>query len=176
MRPWRISCQSSSILGRALPAGRVRVLLLVALLVQLRVHKYVPSIYWVAVVLWRSRCARSCCGTCGGSCGARSSGLALGAILGAIGFLRIVVWSQFSAIYGAHYLLVALAVGVSLIGIVLWGALAGAMLPFIPRRFGLGPRGVFNALRGDARRRDWPDHLPQRGHRVSAGNAALDAS
>jgi magnesium transporter len=67
------------------------------------------------------------------------SGLALGAILGAIGFLRIFVWSQFSTIYGVHYLLVALTVGVSLIGIVLWGALAGSMLPFILRRFGLDP-------------------------------------
>jgi magnesium transporter len=67
------------------------------------------------------------------------SGLALGAILGTIGFLRIFVWSQFSTIYGAHYLLVALTVGVSLIGIVLWGALAGSMLPFILRRFGLDP-------------------------------------
>jgi magnesium transporter len=67
------------------------------------------------------------------------SGLALGAILGTIGFLRIFVWSQFSAIYGVHYLLVALTVGVSLIGIVLWGALAGSMLPFVLRRFGLDP-------------------------------------
>ena len=67
------------------------------------------------------------------------SGLALGAILGAIGFFRIFLWSQFSAIYGPHYLLVALTVGVSLIGIVLWGALAGSMLPFVLRRFGLDP-------------------------------------
>jgi magnesium transporter len=67
------------------------------------------------------------------------SGLALGAILGSIGFLRIFVWSQFSKIYGAHYLLVALTVGVSLIGIVLWGTLAGSMLPFILRRLGLDP-------------------------------------
>jgi magnesium transporter len=67
------------------------------------------------------------------------AGLALGAILGTIGFLRIFVWSQFSKIYGVHYLLVALTVGVSLIGIVLWGTLAGSMLPFILRRVGLDP-------------------------------------
>jgi len=67
------------------------------------------------------------------------SGLALGAILGTIGFLRIFVWSQFSTIYGVHYLLVALTVGVSLIGIVLWGTLAGSMLPFLLRRLGLDP-------------------------------------
>jgi magnesium transporter len=34
------------------------------------------------------------------------AGLALGMILGTIGFLRITVWSAFSTIYGAHWLLV----------------------------------------------------------------------
>ena len=68
-----------------------------------------------------------------------SVGLALGAILGAIGFCRITVWSLFSNIYGPHWLLVALTVGVALIGIVLWGTLAGSMLPFILRRLGFDP-------------------------------------
>jgi magnesium transporter len=67
------------------------------------------------------------------------AGLALGSILGTIGFLRITVWSAFSAIYGAHWLLVGWTVGVSLIGIVLWGTLAGSMLPFLLRRVGLDP-------------------------------------
>jgi magnesium transporter len=67
------------------------------------------------------------------------SGLALGGILGAIGFLRITVWSAFSNIYGAHWLLVALTIGVSLVGIVLWGTLSGSMLPLALRRVGLDP-------------------------------------
>jgi len=67
------------------------------------------------------------------------AGLALGSILGVIGFLRITLWSLFSKIYGPHSLLVALTVGVSLIGIVLWGTLAGSMLPFLLRRAGLDP-------------------------------------
>ena len=67
------------------------------------------------------------------------AGLALGSILGTIGFLRIAGWSQFSTIYGPHWLLVGLTVGVSLIGIVMWGTLAGSMLPFILRRAGLDP-------------------------------------
>lgn len=67
------------------------------------------------------------------------AGLALGSILGSIGFLRIAGWSQFSTIYGPHWLLVGLTVGVSLIGIVMWGTLAGSMLPFILRRAGLDP-------------------------------------
>jgi magnesium transporter len=67
------------------------------------------------------------------------SGLALGSILGAIGFLRISIWSQFSDLYGPHWFLVAVTVGVALVGIVLWGTLAGSMLPFVLRRLGFDP-------------------------------------
>lgn len=67
------------------------------------------------------------------------SGLALGAILGTIGFLRITLWSLFSNLYGPHWLLVALTVGLALVGIVLWGTLSGSMLPFILRRLGFDP-------------------------------------
>jgi len=65
------------------------------------------------------------------------SGLMLGVILGTIGFFRIFLWSLFSDIYGAHSLLVAFTVGFSLIGIVLWGSLAGSMLPIIMKRLKL---------------------------------------
>jgi len=67
------------------------------------------------------------------------SGLMLGVILGTIGFFRIFLWSLFSDIYGAHSLLVAFTVGFSLIGIVLWGSLAGSMLPIIMKRLKLDP-------------------------------------
>lgn len=67
------------------------------------------------------------------------SGLVLGSILGVIGFFRIAAWSMFSTIYGPHWLLVGLTVGVSLVGIVLWGTLAGSMLPFLLRRVGFDP-------------------------------------
>jgi len=67
------------------------------------------------------------------------SGLMLGITLGVIGFLRIVVWSTFSTIYGAHWLLIALTVGFSLIGIVLWGSLTGSMLPLLMKRLKLDP-------------------------------------
>jgi magnesium transporter len=68
-----------------------------------------------------------------------SSGLMLGAILGTIGVLRIEVWSLFTQTYGIHHLLVALTVGMTLIGVVLWGTLAGSMLPLLLRRCGLDP-------------------------------------
>jgi magnesium transporter len=67
------------------------------------------------------------------------SGLALGSILGCIGFLRITVWSAFSNMYGPHWFLVALTVGVALIGIVMWGTLSGSMLPLILRKLGFDP-------------------------------------
>jgi magnesium transporter len=67
------------------------------------------------------------------------AGLTLGAILGTIGFLRISIWSAFSDIYGPHWLLVALTVGIALIGIVLWGTLVGSALPFVLRRLGFDP-------------------------------------
>jgi magnesium transporter len=67
------------------------------------------------------------------------SGLALGSILGGIGFLRITIWSAFSDMYGPHWFLVALTVGVALIGIVMWGTLSGSMLPLVLRRAGFDP-------------------------------------
>jgi magnesium transporter len=67
------------------------------------------------------------------------TGLALGAILGGIGFLRISLWSAFSDIYGPHWMLVAITVGLALVGIVLWGSLIGSVLPFLLRRLGFDP-------------------------------------
>ena len=67
------------------------------------------------------------------------SGLLLGLILGAIGFARIALWSMFTNLYGEHWLLVGLTVAVSLVGVVLWGTLSGAMLPLLLKRFGLDP-------------------------------------
>jgi len=67
------------------------------------------------------------------------SGLALGAVLGAIGFARIVLWQLAGQVYGEHYLLVALTVAASLIGVVLFGTVTGSMLPVILRRLGFDP-------------------------------------
>jgi magnesium transporter len=67
------------------------------------------------------------------------SGLLLGIVLGSIGFLRIAIWSAFTNIYGAHWILVAMTVGFSLVGVVLWGTLSGSMLPFFLRRLGFDP-------------------------------------
>jgi magnesium transporter len=67
------------------------------------------------------------------------SGLALGGMLGIIGFCRIAGWSQFTDLYGPHWLLIGVTVGLALVGVVLWGALVGSMLPFGLRRLGFDP-------------------------------------
>lgn len=67
------------------------------------------------------------------------SGFFLGLILGVIGFLRIFLWQSVSNIYGAHWLLVALTVFASLIGVVLWGTLIGSMLPIFLKKLGADP-------------------------------------
>ncbi len=73
------------------------------------------------------------------------SGVLLGVMLATIGFVRVIVWEHlfragfFSRGYGEHYVLVAITVSISLVGVVLFGALIGAMLPFLLRRLGLDP-------------------------------------
>ena len=68
------------------------------------------------------------------------SGLALGSILGVIGVARILLWQGIGWYdYGPHYALVALTVGTALVGVVLFGSLAGSMLPFVLRRLGFDP-------------------------------------
>ncbi|PYP54140.1 MAG: magnesium transporter [Gemmatimonadetes bacterium] len=68
------------------------------------------------------------------------TGLVLGAILGVIGFTRIVLWQNIGIFsYGPHYFLLAIAVGLALVGIVAFGSLAGSMLPFLLKRIGFDP-------------------------------------
>lgn len=68
------------------------------------------------------------------------SGVSLGLILGTIGFFRISLWQYLHIFdYGKYHWLVAFTVGIALVGVVLWGTLSGAMLPFLLRRCGLDP-------------------------------------
>jgi magnesium transporter len=67
------------------------------------------------------------------------SGLFLGAILGLMGFFRVIVWANVFGIYGDHWLLLGITIGMALVGVVLWGTIAGSMLPFIIKRLGGDP-------------------------------------
>jgi magnesium transporter len=68
-----------------------------------------------------------------------AAGLVLGTILGVIGLMRILLWPARAQIYGEHYLLVGLTVAFSLVGVVLFGTIAGSMLPFLLRQLGFDP-------------------------------------
>ena len=68
------------------------------------------------------------------------AGLALGTILGVIGLCRVMLWQHLGWYdYGPHYMLVGFTVGTALVGVVLFGSLAGSMLPFLLRRVGFDP-------------------------------------
>jgi len=60
------------------------------------------------------------------------SGLSLGVVLGSIGLARISLWQNLHWYnYGEHWMLVAVTVFFSLIGIVMWGTLSGSMIPIV---------------------------------------------
>ncbi len=68
-----------------------------------------------------------------------ASGAMLGLILGTIGFCRISLWQALFGIYGQYWLFVAATVALSLVGVVMWGTIAGSMLPFILKRLRIDP-------------------------------------
>jgi magnesium transporter len=67
------------------------------------------------------------------------SGLALGSILALIGVIRVVLWEEAFGTYGENWLLLAVTVGLALLGVVMWGTFTGSMLPFVLRRLGADP-------------------------------------
>jgi magnesium transporter len=67
------------------------------------------------------------------------SGLFLGLTLCVFSFSVISLWHLFSPTFGEHYFRIALVVGTSLIGVVMWGSLMGSMLPLLLKRLGADP-------------------------------------
>jgi magnesium transporter len=79
----------------------------------------------------------------------------LGAIIGSIGFLRVALWGWLGlwskkttdasgavvvdASVQDHFYVLAAAISTSLVGIVLWGSIMGAMLPLVLKKCGLDP-------------------------------------
>lgn len=83
-----------------------------------------------------------------------TAGLMLGAFLGLIGLLRVNIWGAMgwfakhnpdgtvnteSLRAQGHYHMLAVAIAVSVVGVVLWGTIMGAMLPFILKKCRLDP-------------------------------------
>lgn len=67
------------------------------------------------------------------------SGLMLGTVLGLIGFFRVVFWNSMFNTYGDHGTQIGLTVGLSLVGVVLWGTISGSMLPIMLKKLGADP-------------------------------------
>lgn len=68
------------------------------------------------------------------------TGVLLGTMLGVLGFAQVMVRAWFSPEdYKGHGALVAATITVSLVVIVMWGSLAGSMLPILLKRLGLDP-------------------------------------
>lgn len=63
----------------------------------------------------------------------------LGVLLAIIGFLRILVWTFVFHSYQGHGVILGATVACSLVGVVMFGSIAGSMLPFLLRRLGLDP-------------------------------------
>ncbi len=66
-------------------------------------------------------------------------GLILGLILGVVGFMRVAIWSSFVDVYGQHWMPVGITVGLTLLGVVVWGNLAGSLFPIFLKRAKLDP-------------------------------------
>ncbi len=68
------------------------------------------------------------------------AGVILGILLGLLAILRITIWNAFGIYdYGEHSFMVALTVGLTLVGIVTLGSITGSMLPFLLKRLGFDP-------------------------------------
>jgi magnesium transporter len=66
-------------------------------------------------------------------------GVGLGALLGLLGLVRVLLWPTRMTLYGPHYALIGTTIAFSVLGVVLFGTMAGAMLPLLLRRAGLDP-------------------------------------
>jgi magnesium transporter len=67
------------------------------------------------------------------------SGAVMGGFLGLIGFFRVYIWAELFGLYGDHSTQVAITIGLSVAGVVLWGCLTGSMLPIVIKRLGGDP-------------------------------------
>ncbi len=68
-----------------------------------------------------------------------AAGMLLGLTLAVLGMVRVVAWQVVGGVYGEHYVLLGWTVSVSVVGVVLWGSVAGSMLPLVLRSLGLDP-------------------------------------
>ncbi len=69
-----------------------------------------------------------------------TSGFFLGILLGIIGFFRVTMWHMIApGFYGPHWMLIAVTIGFTILGVVVWGTMAGSMLPVVLKKLGADP-------------------------------------
>jgi magnesium transporter len=74
------------------------------------------------------------------------AGISLGLALGVFGFLGVLFWYWVGVASTPHPVLVAVSVGLAILGIVLWAVLLGAMLPLVLQRLGFDPATVSSPM------------------------------
>ncbi len=74
------------------------------------------------------------------------AGVSLGLALGLFGFLGVLFWSAVGVATTPHPHLVAVSVGLAILGIVLWAVFLGAMLPLLLQRLGFDPATVSSPM------------------------------
>ena len=68
------------------------------------------------------------------------SGFLLGIILGIIGCFEVLVLHFIKPdSYGIHWMLIAGTIGLTLVGVVIWGTITGSMLPIVLKKLGADP-------------------------------------
>ncbi len=74
------------------------------------------------------------------------AGVSLGFALGVFGFLGVLFWNAVGIAPTQYPVLVAVSVGLAILGIVLWAVLLGAMLPLLLQKLGFDPATVSSPM------------------------------
>lgn len=67
------------------------------------------------------------------------SGLFMGVTLGILGFFIVFGGYHFFGLFGEHYIRIGFAIGIAVVGVVLWGTIMGSMLPLLLKKLGADP-------------------------------------
>jgi magnesium transporter len=67
------------------------------------------------------------------------SGILMGTTLGILGFFILYGGHEIFGLFGEHFILIGFAIGIAVIGVVLWGTMMGSMLPLLLKRLGADP-------------------------------------
>lgn len=67
------------------------------------------------------------------------SGILMGATLGLLGCGIVLIGHEAFDLFGDHYVLISIAIGTAVMGVVLWGTMMGSMLPLLLKKLGADP-------------------------------------